>query len=494
MKRVILIAFAVLLAGVLIVNRSESIFGADSSGYANFARMLDRGETTRPLPVECSRCDPSWRTPLGFVPAPGGRMASYYPIGMPIHLALFARVGGWAHAPFFVSPLAGVMLVLLTFRLGLRLHSELAGLIAALLMGFCAVFVFQALQPMSDVLAAMWSVAAIVAAVEGRERPRFDVLAGFCFGVAVLVRPTSILLAVPLVFAFLERRQLERRLPAGRSAGGSPARPAAGGPAGQRPALHAALFVLGGIPPALILAWYNLDAFGSLLASGYGAGGFTRDFALSYFTPRALQYARWTVEQFSPIAIIAAIGGLVLLRERWMLLSWFGAFYGFYSFYLWYDEWWYTRFLLPAYPAIAVAAGIALAWLAERRRIAGVLLLVCALAWEGKQLARFAVLWTDEDQNLSREPAEWAARALPPRSLVFSMEFSGALVYYSDHRPVRWDLASPSVEPPYALLMEHEEEPFLEKFPQYVRVRTVAGGTLYARSPGNGQRATGNAE
>ncbi|MGZ5431354.1 MAG: hypothetical protein ACXWH7_00365, partial [Thermoanaerobaculia bacterium] len=83
MKRVILIAFAVLLAGVLIVNRSESIFGADSSGYANFARMLDRGETTRPLPVECSNCDPSWRTPLGFVPAPGGRMASYYPIGMP---------------------------------------------------------------------------------------------------------------------------------------------------------------------------------------------------------------------------------------------------------------------------------------------------------------------------------------------------------------------------------------------------------------------------
>jgi hypothetical protein len=48
---------------------------------------------------------------------------------------------------------------------------------------------------------------------------------------------------------------------------------------------------------------------------------------------------------------------------------------------------------------------------------------------------------------------------------------------------VRWDLAAPNVEPPYALLMDHEEEPFLEKFPKYVHVRSVGGGTLYARSP-----------
>ena len=133
--------------------------------------MLDRGETTRPLPVACGECDPHWLTPLGFVPR-GDRMASFYPIGLPIHLGLFARIGGWAHAPFFVNPLAGVVLVLLTFWLGRRLHSELAGLVAALLMGFCAVFVFQAVQPMSDVLAAMWSVAAIAAAVEGRTRAR----------------------------------------------------------------------------------------------------------------------------------------------------------------------------------------------------------------------------------------------------------------------------------------------------------------------------------
>lgn len=445
MKRAIVILFAFLLGAVLIANRSESVFGADSSGYLNLARMLDRGETTRPLPVAGSPA------PLGFVPVPGDRMASFYPIGLPIHLALFARVGGWERPPFLVSPLAGVALVLLTFWLGRRLHSELAGLVAALLTGFCAVFVFQALQPMSDVLAAMWSVAAIAAAVEGRTRARFDVVAGFCFGVAVLVRPTSILLLPPLVLAMR---------------------------GGLKPILR---FVLGGIPAALILAWYNVDAFGSLLASGYDTGGATREFAIAYFAPRALHYARWTTELLSPVAILAAIGGLMLSRERWLLASWFAAFFVFYSFYFSYDEWWYTRFLLPAYPALAIAAGIALAQLVERRRIAGVLLLVAALTWEGRQLARFDVLFTDEDQRLARIPAEWAARALPSGSLVFSNEFSGALLFYSGHRPVRWDLGPVPVAPRYALLMQHEEEPFLAKYPRYRRVRTVGGGTLYAR-------------
>jgi hypothetical protein len=62
------------------------------------------------------------------------------------------------------------------------------------------------------------------------------------------------------------------------------------------------------------------------------------------------------------------------------------------------------------------------------------------------------------------------------------MELSGALVYYSEHRPVRWDLAPPviPIDPRYALLMEHEEEPFLAKYPRFRRVRTVGGGTLYA--------------
>lgn len=456
MTRAILVVFLILLAAVLLTNRSEAIFGADSSGYANLARMLDEGEVTRALPVSCRSCGPASLTPLGFVPLPDHRIASFYPIGLPLHLLVAARIGGWTRAPFFVSPLAGLFTVLLTFWLGRRLHSEVAGLVGAMAMGFCAVFVFQALQPMSDVLAAMWSVAAVSAAVEGRERPGWNYAAGLCFGIAVLVRPTSALMIVPLAFALGDVKAAVR-------------------------------FAAGGLPAAFVLGAYNLTAFGSLLGTGYEAGGATREFALGYFPARVVHYLRWTAEQFGP-AILAAVVALaarfVPARTRWLLGTWFAAFVFFYSFYWFYDEWWYTRFLLPAYPAVAVAAGIAFARLIAWRRNAGTLLVILALAWEAHEVTRFAVLQTDEDQQFARAVAEWAGRKLPPGSMVLSMEYSGALLYYTSHKPVRWDSAAlPEVlalAPPYALLMPHEEAPFVATFGgRYRRTRSGAAGTLF---------------
>lgn len=451
MKRAQLIAFVLGVAIVLIANRSDSITGTDASGYANLARMLRHGETTRALPAQCSTCEAYWRTPLGFVPR-GERMVSFYPMGLPLHLI----VGG-----FFVSPIAGVLLVLATYWLGWRLHSEEAGLIAALLMGCCAVFVFQSLQPMSDVPAAMWSTVAIAAAVESRTRPRFAILAGFAFGVAVLVRPTSALLIPALALALPWRR--------------------------------AGWFLLGGIPAAIALAWYDVSTFGSLISTGYAAEGAAREFALSYFPPRALHYLRWTVMLFSPIVILAAFA------RRWMLLAWFAPFFLCYSFYFSYNEWWYTRFLLPAYPAIAIAVAMALLQYVRWPRVrAAIVILV--LAWEARQIAQFHVLFTDEDQRFTRAPVQWSARKLPPSSLVFSSEFSGMLLYYSDLRPIRWDLAPrdrvlafacSAHAPVYALLMPHEEEPFRAKYGDaFRRAATFRAGALFSlsRCPGESSR------
>ncbi|HVG24439.1 MAG TPA: hypothetical protein VND45_09820, partial [Thermoanaerobaculia bacterium] len=156
MKRVVVAALLVVVACVLWRNRSSSIVGADRSGYVNLSSMFARGERALPLPASCAQCQPYWFTPLGFVASPDGKtMSAVYPPGMPLHLLVTEAV----------SPIAGVVLILLTFLLGRRLHSELAGLIGAVLLSFCAVFVFESLQLMSDVLAAMWSVAAVLTAV-----------------------------------------------------------------------------------------------------------------------------------------------------------------------------------------------------------------------------------------------------------------------------------------------------------------------------------------
>lgn len=345
-----------------------------------------------------------------------------------------------------VRPVAGVLLVFLTFLLGRRLHSELAGVIAAVLMSLCAVFVFESLQVMSDVTAATWSVAAVVAALHGRERGWLHAVAGFAFGVAVLVRPTSLLL-LPVLGVCL---------------------------GGLKPALR---FVAGGVPCAVFLGWYNLGAFGSVFATGYAAAGATREFAWSYFLPRAGHYLKWTVVQFSVVACIAALWGM---RRRVVLAVWFVPFFLFYSFYFWYDEWWYTRFLLPAYPAVAVAAAIAFAELRWRRVAMAAVILVAA--WQLRQIARFGVLHTDEEQGRVMAPVQWAARHLPPGALVLSHEYSGTLLYESSLRPVRFDRNPPPQLGDYAVLMEHEEGPFLARYGEaFRRLHTEEDGAVFVR-------------
>ena len=443
MKRVLVLL--VVVAAVLFQNQSHGIAGADRSGYMNLARMLSRGERTLPLPAMCDGCEPYWFTPLGFVPAPdGAHMSSFYPAGLPLHLLVTKSV----------SPVCGVLLVFLTFLLGKRLHSEFAGLIAALFMALCAVFVFESLQIMSDVPAAMWSVAAVVAAVEDRRSrlsgqaglPVLHYVSGFCFGVAVLVRPTSLLL-VPVLCICLGR---------------------------LKPALR---FVLGGLPCAAFLGWYNLGAFGSVFSTGYAAAGATQEFAWSYFPARALHYVKWTVVQFGVVTCMAALWGM---RRRVMLAVWLVPFFLFYSFYFSYNEWWYTRFLLPAYPAVAVAAGIAFAELKWRRVAIAVAIVVAA--WQLRQIARFGVLHTDEDQVRAMAPVQWAARHLPPRALVFSHEYSGTLLYESSLRPVRFDLAPPGRPlADYAVLMEQEIAPFLARYPRFRRLRTEEDGAVFVR-------------
>ncbi|HUR81520.1 MAG TPA: glycosyltransferase family 39 protein [Thermoanaerobaculia bacterium] len=409
MKRIGLIVLLVAVGLVLFRNQSHGYASADQSGYLNLSRMLSRGERTLALPG-----DAAWFTPLGFVASRDGKsMASFYPPGLPLHLLLTGAV----------SPIAGVLLILFTFLIGARLHSEEAGLIAAVLMALCAVFVFESLQGMSDVLAAMWSAAAVFFVLR-----RWPVWGGFAFGMAVLVRPTSFLLLPALLIAI----------------------------DGLKPVLR---FVLGGLPCALFLAWYNHGAFGSILGTGYAAAGATREFALHYFPARAVHYAKWTAVQFSIVACVVALWGM---RRRWVLIAWLAPFLVFYSFYFWYDEWWYTRFLLPAYPAIAVAAGIAFAEL-KWRRVSGALVILIA-AWQLRQIARFGVLHTDEEQERAMAPVHWAAKHLPRNALVLSHEYSGALLYASTLKPVRFDRHPPLELGQYAVLMEHEIAPFLARY------------------------------
>lgn len=158
----------------------------------------------------------------------------------------------------------------------------------------------------------------------------------------------------------------------------------------------------------------------------------------------------------SPLILIGWLGlpfcRSVAWRDRAMIFAWFGCFFLFYCTYDIYEEWWYTRFLLPAYPALILGAllstkelsGFLQRFVGERRRAQvsrvalAVLVIVgfwCAYYYDGK----FEVFRIGRSESIHAESSYWADRALPAQALVVSMQMSGALDFYTDRPVVRWD-------------------------------------------------------
>ncbi len=158
-------------AWLLFWHASFSVGGSDSSGYANAARLILTGRVVEPVEaLKHLGLPPGFVRafiPLAFVPGPRpGTMVPFYPPGMPLHVALAGLVAGWNYGPFVVSPLAALVSVFLVYLLGRELGlSRLFSTAGAAVLALCPVFVFMAEQPMSDTVATMWSLAAILFAL-----------------------------------------------------------------------------------------------------------------------------------------------------------------------------------------------------------------------------------------------------------------------------------------------------------------------------------------
>jgi hypothetical protein len=458
----LLVALA-LYGAFLARNAAYAVGGSDSSGYANTARRLLSGTlVARPRSLELLGLPDTLLemvTPLGFIAGPRpGTITPFYPVGFPAHLAAAALVGGWEKGPYLVSPIAAMLCLAFLYLLGRELDLSpawSAGASAAL--AAWPAFLFQAIQPMCDVVATLWATAAIFFAVRARRHPAWALACGAALGLAVLVRPTSLLLAVPLAFAIpLTRRCL-------------------------------GLLILGGAPAAAAQAAFNVTCYGGLLATGYGNIGLLGAMAVSNFPDRMAYYGRWIFHTFTLIvplaAVVSAADRRTPARDRAMLLSWFGVFLGFYSFYGPYESFGFLRFLLPGIPALLLTAALGM-----RRGLArlpgtrlapaiAVLALAVVLVVERRQTRAVGVFGTAEAQAAYPRSCRWAAATLPARSVVVATVASGALEYYTKLPYLRWDPIWPAKWPAlragvesrgwrfYAVLFPEEEKGFAEHVP-----------------------------
>jgi hypothetical protein len=438
--------------------------GSDSSCYLNGARLLSRGAVAINQPLARIA---SWKnapltfTPAGFRPSPvdPSHLAPICSPGLPLAMATFRAL----HlSEFLVVPVLGGLSVWLTYIVGRRVDRPLTGAAAALLLVCSPTFLYQVVQPMSDVPATAWWLLATAWSIEredGSNRPR---MAGLAASMALLTRPNLLPLAgVVAVYLFVSRSSPD---------------------SGMRCAMR---FVIGLIPGVVVLALLQRAMYGSPLATGYGgAGGLM---SAANVIPNLRRYVEWLLGAHTPFLLLALAAPAVVRRRRhaWLCLALAGTTLACYLPYLVFDDWWYTRFLLPAIPPLVILSVTVLVTIVERfasiaRPSTRVLITVgCVVlvmsVWISIARARHAFDLSEWEQHYYRAGTAVAAHVKGSAAIV-TVRNSGSVQYYAGRTTVSWDTLDAGAldetlsfvrdqgYTPY-LLFEIDEEPaFRERF------------------------------
>lgn len=475
-----------LALGTLTVGVARGTFtagGADSSGYLNEADLFASGRLTVDVPL--ARVAPwphaAWLlTPFGFIPGldPGTMVPTYAP-GFPLTLAGAQSLGGRS-ASFLVVPTLGAVAVWLTFWLGRRVGGVGCGVCAATLLACSPIFLFQLVQPMSDVPTTAWWLAAI--ALGMRATVPASAAAGGAASLAVLTRPNLAPLVL-LVGAYL----------------GWHARTLSGHTKGLAPSRLVVWFcATSGLGLAATAAW-QAYAYGSPVRSGYGTA--SELFSLAFVWTNLQRYPTWMFETHTPLVALALAAPLLARsttsRDRvsqsvnggagverafsLFALAFAGAVFFAYLVYAPFDDWTFLRFLLPALPLVFVLVGLTvtrvLQWLPAPTRASVMVVGVAAVASLYLFVAgqRDVFRFRDHERRY-RAVGEYLAARLPPDAIIVTVQHSGSARYYTGRPILRWDAIEPARlddtltwvreqgHRPFVVLERWEEEAFRERF------------------------------
>ena len=400
--------------------------GADSFGYVSQAYDWASGRLPRPQPLPFEVPWPSGDlslAPLGYRPGPSGHtMVPTYAPGLPLLMAAALAFG--ACGPFLVVPICAAFLAGLTFVLGRRAAGPWAGILAAVFAVTSPIVVFMSHAPMSDVPAAALWTAAAVAALRDTRSSAF--LTGLLTCAAFLVRPN--LPALPVVmFAHLASTTY-----------------------GRERWIRLALFAAAAAPAPIAIAMLNTAWYGASSNSGYGAAA--EIYSIASITPNLARYPVWLWQSQSPLVLLALLPLLPrFARDGFapavrLCAALFLATLLSYLPYMYFEEWWYLRFILPGIPALLVlmAAGMVLIgrrlprpWGRVAVVIASVLLVNYTMRFN---LAHGMFDPLKADERRYADVGVYLQQALPSNAVIFSVQHSGSARFYGGRMTIRWDL------------------------------------------------------
>lgn len=434
MPRVVAIAIAAVAMFVGVKWGTYAAGGSDSYCYVNQAELLSRGQV-REVPALAARVP--WPNvaltfaPAGHVPSPNppNSFVPMCPAGYPMVMAVARLVAGRA-AMFWVVPMFGALAVWFTFLLGRRLDGDATGLVAAAILAASPVFLYQVVQPMSDVPAvAMWTLALLAALPSRPMTLRAALLAGVASGAAILVRVNLVPLACVTGAAVCFSRPLTVRSLFSRGVA----------------------FAAGVVPfIAIVLALQNA-MYGGPLKSGYGSVGML--FSAAHIAPNLARYPRWLIETQTPFLALALAAPFLARgdarRRAWWLLAFAGATFACYLAYEVYDAWWFVRFLLPLLPPLVVLASMVAAVVTRRLgalwRVAALLALTAALVVVQVRIA-FArdVFRLQMFEQKYRDSGEYVSAKLPPNAMLLAINESGSLRFHGNRPTLAVDAMDPA--------------------------------------------------
>lgn len=439
---------ALIAAMVAAVFATRSAAGADASGYLSQAQLWATGVPfyiERSLPPAVTR-DGWLMSPLGWRPLPDdsprgqGVQAPTYPLGLPLLMAIPHAIGGVDGANSVVIAAAA----LAVWATGM-IAGGAAGILAAVLIAFSPVFLYQSIQPMSDVpVTAAWMLCFLLAR---GDKSWSSWTGGVACAIAVLIRPNLAPLAI-VPFAV----------------------------ARNKPSFAVPVVVAGAVVGFMQAVFY-----GSPLRSGYGSAG--ELFSISSAGPNAVRYFNWLIAT-APVLLLAPLGFAKVRsnRDSRALLVFSLLVIAAYLIYAVFDHWSYLRFLLPALAVFAVFAAIELTTWIERWPVAIRFPIFFALALgivaHSLFVARSFDAFKLKDQfRRVAQVAEAINHTAPPNAVIVAGEQSGAMRYYTGRSILRWEAATPETlpvaielllkagRPIYIVLDAWEMEPFHQKFP-----------------------------
>ena len=457
---------AAAIAWVGVARGTYAAGGSDSSCYALMADAFAAGQL-QPASTLAARVP--WPdagktfTPGGFVTSETDPSAAA-PVcapGFSLLLAPFVAIGG-LDAMFLLTPLAGALLVWMTFAAGSALMNPVSGAMAAVLVACSPVTLYQIVQPMNDVTTAALWMAVFVALLSRRWT-----LAGLSCGVALLVRPNLLPVAVVagvFVISTCDSASLFRRV---------------------------AAFAVAALPFALLVLWLNSALYGSPFRTGYGQLG--QLFGVSGIPLNASRYFRWLVDTHTPFPLLAVGAPFVVQREKradaMFAIGVVVATSAVYFLYTPFDDWSYLRFLLPAIAVMFVLASIVFVQLVQYvvsgfSRSARVFNRFAIPAAMTAAIAVFCVRTAEDRLAFNLHFLEQRYRSagiivrdrLPENAVVLSVWDSGAVRFHGRKEALSWAGLDPAWldrslawldehgRPPYILVESWEEPAFRNRF------------------------------